>query len=101
MNLSSLWRLYLSGEQNALSLRTLQNWYSRGTKLARLAAGGANVCAVRVPLCIDHYLGSIYMLLWLAYTNLHGPFVQADGTLAMDIANILRSPDPGKPSASC
>ena len=35
------------------------------------------------------------MLLWLAYTNLHGPFVQADGHLAMDIANILRSPDRG------
>ena len=36
------------------------------------------------------------MLLWLAYTNLHTPFVQADGNLAMDIANVLRNPNGGK-----
>ena len=42
-------------------------------------------------------LGSIYILLWLAYTNLHVPFVQADGTLASDAANILRCPASGEP----
>ena len=35
------------------------------------------------------------MLLWLAYTNLRAPFIEADGTLASDLANILRHPDPG------
>lgn len=40
--------------------------------------------------------GSIYMLLWLAYTNLRAPFVEADGSLAADLANILRCPNPGE-----
>lgn len=36
------------------------------------------------------------MLLWLAYTNLRAPFVEADGSLAADLANILRCPNPGE-----
>ncbi|EPS94105.1 hypothetical protein FOMPIDRAFT_62802, partial [Fomitopsis schrenkii] len=40
--------------------------------------------------------GSIYALLWVAFANLRAPFVEADGTLACDIANILRCPDSGE-----
>ncbi|EPS98012.1 hypothetical protein FOMPIDRAFT_55833, partial [Fomitopsis schrenkii] len=36
--------------------------------------------------------GSIYILLWLAYTKLRVPFVKADSVLALDVANCLRSP---------
>ncbi|EPS97958.1 hypothetical protein FOMPIDRAFT_1080283, partial [Fomitopsis schrenkii] len=41
--------------------------------------------------------GSVYMLMWLAYADLRAPFVEADGTLATDAANILRCPDPDSP----
>ncbi|KAH9907115.1 uncharacterized protein B0H18DRAFT_898559, partial [Fomitopsis serialis] len=41
--------------------------------------------------------GTIYILVWMAYTNLRVPFIEADGNLASDLANILRCPDPESP----
>lgn len=98
VNLTSLWQEYLSQESNPPTVRSLQKWYSKGSKLARLAAGGEQnitglCCSLLYSSCTCS--GSIYLLLWLAYTNLHAPFVQADGNLASDAANILRSPDNG------
>ncbi|EPS93189.1 hypothetical protein FOMPIDRAFT_1136659 [Fomitopsis schrenkii] len=80
VNIAALWRNHLANEQDPPSYRNLREWYARGTKLARLAEGG-----------------SVYMLLWLAYADLRAPIVEADGNLAMDIANILRCPDPDSP----
>ncbi|EPT05425.1 hypothetical protein FOMPIDRAFT_1044760 [Fomitopsis schrenkii] len=76
VNISALWRTHFESKEDAPSYRTLRSWYSRGTKLARLAEGG-----------------SVYMLLWLAHADLRAPFVEADGTLAGDIANALRCPE--------
>ena len=36
------------------------------------------------------------MLVWMAYTNLRVPFIEANGNLASDLANILRCPDAGE-----
>lgn len=35
------------------------------------------------------------MLIWLSYANLRAPFIEADGHLASDLANVLRHPDFG------
>ncbi|KAH9918424.1 uncharacterized protein B0H18DRAFT_1123031 [Fomitopsis serialis] len=80
VNISALWRDHLASEAKPPSIRTLQYWYSRGTKLARLASGG-----------------TVYMLVWMAYTNLRVPFIEANGNLASDLANILRCPDAESP----
>ncbi|EPS92647.1 hypothetical protein FOMPIDRAFT_1137507, partial [Fomitopsis schrenkii] len=80
VNLAALWRDHLAGVQDPPKYSTLRYWYSRGTKLAQLAEGG-----------------TIYVLLWVAYTNLRAPFLEADGSLASDIANILRCPDSESP----
>lgn len=78
----------------------LRTWYSRGTKLARLAEGGETFRIYSPAASHRAYthriLGSVYMLMWLAYADLRAPFVEADGTLATDAANILRCPDPGE-----
>ncbi|KAH9834671.1 uncharacterized protein C8Q71DRAFT_711403, partial [Rhodofomes roseus] len=76
VNLAALHREHLSQDANSPSVRTLQYWYAGGSKLISLAAGG-----------------SFYMLLWLAYTDLRTPFIEADGNIAYDLANILRNPN--------
>ncbi|KAH9843237.1 uncharacterized protein C8Q71DRAFT_720554, partial [Rhodofomes roseus] len=76
VNLAALHREHLSQDVNSPSVRTLQYWYAGGSKLISLAAGG-----------------SFYMLLWLAYTDLRTPFIEADGNIAYDLANILRNPN--------
>lgn len=43
VNIAALWREHLATVPEAPCLRTLQNWYSRGSKLMRLAAGGRAV----------------------------------------------------------
>ncbi|KAH9830347.1 uncharacterized protein C8Q71DRAFT_688010, partial [Rhodofomes roseus] len=76
VNLAALHREHLSQDANSPSVQTLQYWYAGGSKLISLAAGG-----------------SFYMLLWLAYTDLRTPFIEADGNIAYDLANILRNPN--------
>lgn len=97
VNLAALWRDHLAGVQDPPKYSTLRYWYSRGTKLAQLAEGGE---CLRLHLSVgtqylNQYAGTIYVLLWVAYTNLRAPFLEADGSLASDIANILRCPDSG------
>ena len=41
LNVVSIWRLYLQGMAGGPKLRMFQEWYTFGSKYARLAAGGA------------------------------------------------------------
>lgn len=38
----------------------------------------------------------MYIILWVAYTNLRAPFVEVEGNLPANLANILRCPDGGE-----
>lgn len=96
VNIAALWRTNFENKEDAPSYRTLRSWYSRGTKLARLAEGGKTcftLTKITSSTLADVPTGSVYMLLWLAHTDLRAPYMEADGTLAADIANALRCPE--------
>ena len=60
VNLTSLWQEYLSQESNPPTVRSLQKWYSKGSKLARLAAGGEqDITGLCRSLLTDHVLAQV------------------------------------------
>jgi len=82
MRLASETRLSLSDIHKMIgcqvSLRTFSGWHAYGSKFSAIAGGG-----------------TLYILILIAGLNLRESLASMEGTIAMDLGNILRNPPEG------
>lgn len=81
--------------QRVPALRTVQDWYAKGTKYAAIASGGQQLkMSVTVNAFIFHFSGSMYSLILVAGMGLRVPLGDMPGDIT-PYGNAFRCPDPG------